>query len=87
MKKELSRTEAENKIKFFFEEIKSKTSKEIKKIKKLAQSRNLKLKERKKYFCNKCLVPFSGKEKIRVKNKVKTITCLSCNAVSRWKIK
>jgi len=75
------------KIEEFFENIKNKMPKEIKKIKKQAMSQNIPLKEKRKLFCKKCLTPYSGKEKIRIKNKVKTITCKKCGNVSRWKVK
>jgi len=41
------------------------------------------LKEKRKLFCKKCLKPYSGKEKVRIKNKVKTITCENCGYISR----
>jgi RNase P subunit RPR2 len=86
MKKD-SKTESKLKIEEFFENIKNKIPKEIKKIKKQAMSQNIPLKEKRKLFCKKCLTPYSGKEKIRIKNKVKTITCKKCGNVSRWKVK
>jgi RNase P subunit RPR2 len=86
MKKD-SKTESKLKIEEFFENIKNKMPKEIKKIKKQAMSQNIPLKEKRKLFCKKCLTPYSGKEKIRIKNKVKTITCKKCGNVSRWKVK
>ena len=86
MKKTISRTEANNIIENFFINIKNKTQKNIKKIKRLAMSHNIQLKEKKKLFCKKCFSPYSGKEKIRIKNKVKSIACKKCNYISRWKI-
>ena len=86
MKKD-SKTESKLKIEEFFENIKNKIPKEIKKIKKQAMSQNIPLKEKRKLFCKKCLTPYSGKEKVRIKNKVKTITCKKCGNVSRWKVK
>ncbi|MDD5012094.1 MAG: hypothetical protein PHQ66_00395 [Candidatus Nanoarchaeia archaeon] len=85
--KNVSKTEAEKEIKNFFEKIKHKSPREIKKIKKLAMSRNIPLKEGRKLFCKYCFVPHSGKEKIRIKNKIKSITCDNCKKISRWKIK
>jgi RNase P subunit RPR2 len=85
MKKD-SKTGSKLKIESFFAEIKSKTPKEIKKMKKLAMSNNISLKEKRKLFCKKCLVPYSGKEKVRINNKVKTIVCEKCNSISRWKV-
>lgn len=85
--KKLSRTEAAEFIEKFFKDIKNKTSLEIRKAKKLAMSYNLPLKEKRKLFCKKCLMPYSGKEKIRVKGKIKSITCEKCESISRWKLK
>jgi RNase P subunit RPR2 len=86
MKKD-SKTGSKLKIESFFVNIKNKTPKEIKKIKKLAMSNNISLKEKRKLFCKKCLAPYSGKEKVRINNKVKKIACDKCNSISRWKLK
>jgi RNase P subunit RPR2 len=85
MKKD-SKTDSKIKIEEFFENIKDKTPKEVRKIKKQAMSQNIPLKNKRKLFCKKCLAPYSGKEKIRIRDKVKTIACEKCNSVSRWKI-
>ena len=85
--KKLSKTESEKKIKDFFEEIENKSPKEINKIKKLAMNQKISLKEFRKLFCKYCLTPYSKKEKIRIKNKVKSIECKICGKISRWKIK
>ncbi len=86
MKKKLSKSEAKKEIWEFFSNIKNKSSKNIKKIKKLAMSYNIPLKELRKRFCKKCLTPYKN-PKIRIKNKIKIITCENCNYISRWKIK
>ena len=85
--KKISKTEAEKQINEFFSDVKNKTPKEIKKIKEIAMSKNFPLKEKRKLFCKYCLAPFSGKEKIRIKNKIKSVECLKCKKVSRWKTK
>ena len=85
--KKLSKTESEKKIKDFFENIENKSPKEINKIKKLAMNQKISLKEFRKLFCKYCLSLFSGKEKTRIKNKVKSIECNNCRKISRWKIK
>jgi len=85
--KKISKIESEKEINDFFKDIKKKNPKEIKKIKKLAMSHNIPLKERKKLFCKHCLTPLSGKEKVRIKNKIKSITCNYCNKINRRKIK
>ncbi|MEK6827391.1 MAG: hypothetical protein AABX99_02800 [Nanoarchaeota archaeon] len=84
--KKLSKTETEKKIKEFFENIEGKTPKEVRKIKKLAMSQNISLKDLRKKFCKKCFTPL-GNSKTRIKNKMKIINCKNCGHVSRWKIK
>jgi|TARA_B100000315_G_scaffold238060_1_gene255475 RNase P subunit RPR2 len=85
MKKRISKTLALKQIKEFFENIKEKKPKQIKKTKKLAMSQNIKLKDKRKLFCKKCLAPYQN-PKIRIKNKIKSITCEHCGYISRWKI-
>ena len=87
MKSRFSKTEAKKEIEEFFLEIKKKTTKEIKKIKKLAMKHNIPLKKKRKLFCRNCLTHFSGKEKIKIKKKIKSVTCKECGSVARWKIK
>jgi len=86
MKSKLSKSEAKKEVEKFFIEIKNKTPREIKKIKKLAMKHNVPLKEKRKLFCKKCLVAYSGKEKMRIQKGKKTITCLGCGYVGRWKL-
>ncbi len=86
MKLKISKKESEKKINEFFSNIKNKTSKEIKKIKKLAMNKKIPLKEKRKLFCKKCLTAFSGKEKIRIKNQRKSVVCGNCGVVNRWGI-
>lgn len=86
MLEKLSKTETQEKIDEFFKNIKDKTPKEIKKIKKLAMKNNLQLKENKKEFCKKCYSAYKN-PKIRIKNGIKSITCEKCSYVSRWKIR
>ena len=85
MKSKLSKTEAINQIEYFFKNIKNKTPKQVKKIKNLAMSYNLPLKEKRKAFCKKCLTPYK-RPKIRIKKGIKSVTCEKCGFVSRWKI-
>lgn len=86
MKSDLSKTQTQEKIKEFFSSIKNKSPKEIKKIKRLAANKKISLKEYRKKFCKYCFTPFSEKEKIRIKNKTKSIECLNCKKISRWRI-
>ncbi len=83
--KKSSKTEAKNKVQKFFVDIKNKNPKEIKKIKRLAMQHNVSLKNSKKKFCKKCLAPYKN-PKIRINNKMKSITCENCGSVSRWKL-
>jgi RNase P subunit RPR2 len=83
--KKLSKTEAEKQIRNFFKNIKNKSPREIKKIKKLAMSYNIHLKELRKKFCKKCYSPLKGKT--RIKNKIKSVTCENCGHINRWRVK
>jgi len=84
--KKLSKTEAKQKIREFFQDIKNKSPDKIKKIKKLAMKHNILLKQLRKKFCKKCLALYKN-PKIRIRNKMKTITCKNCGYVSRYKLK
>jgi len=85
MKKNIKRDKAKEKIESFFSNIKNKTPKEIKKIRRLAMSHNIKLKAKRKLFCQSCFSPLNN-TKIRIKKGLKAIKCLSCGNVMRWKI-
>lgn len=76
MKKELSKTETKEKIESFMKKD-SFTSEEMKKIKRLAMSHRLSLKNYKKFFCKKCLSKLHGKT--RISKTHKTIECQECN--------
>jgi RNase P subunit RPR2 len=81
--KNMSKTEAIEKINEFF---RGKHQREdVRKIKKLAMSHQIKLKEKKKLFCKKC---FSMNLKVLgIKNKIKSMRCEDCGNLMRWKIK
>ena len=83
--KKISKTETEKEIKEFFKDIKNKTPKEVRKIKKLAMSHNIKLEDHRKKFCKNCYSPIEGK--IRIKDKIKSVRCKNCGHISRYKIK
>mgnify|MGYP001612764864 FL=1 len=85
--KNISKKDAEKMIVDFFLDIKSKNSKELKKIKSLAMNKKISLKKYRKLFCKKCLASYSGNEKIRIKKEIKSIECLKCGKINRWKIK
>ena len=84
MKKEISRAEAEKKIKVFFERDKL-DSKEVRKIKRLAMTYNIKLGRYRKRFCKKCFSDLKD-GKVRIKNGFKTVECPGCKERMRWKI-
>ena len=86
MKKATSKADAKKQIEEFFENIKDKSPKDVKKIKKLAMSYKIPLKEKRKLFCKKCFTLYIT-PKIRVKNGLIKINCKECNYTSRWKIK
>ena len=86
MPKKISKTEAKKQIEEFFLNIKNKTPKEVKKIKKLAMGFNFPLKEKRKTFCKKCLNPYKA-QKTRIRNKIKIIVCKNCGHVNRWRIR
>ena len=85
--KKIPKKEAEKQIEDFFLDIKNKTPEEIKKMKRLAMSYNIKLGEKKKLFCKKCFTPYSGKEEIRINKGIKSIKCGNCGYINRWRIK
>lgn len=81
--KKMSKSEAQEKIKSFFEK-ESFSSEEMKKIRRLAMKHKIRLKDHKKMFCNHCLSPLKGK--IRVTATHKTIVCEFCKKPNRFKI-
>jgi RNase P subunit RPR2 len=85
--KKFSKSKTEKRVKDFFGDMKKKSPTEVRKIKKLAMNQNIPLKEKRKLFCKFCLTPYSGKEKVRIKDKIKSIECPNCKKISRWKIK
>jgi len=86
MKKKISKTEAQKQIEEFFSKIQEKTPKEVKKIKRLAMAYNLKIGEKRKMFCKKCLAPYNDFS-IRIKKGRIITTCGNCGYKSRWKVK
>ena len=82
MKRE-NKKEAVSKIEDFFKEKHDKE--QVRKIKKLAMSHQIKLREKRKLFCKKC---YSMNLKVlRIKNGRKTVRCEDCSSEMRWKIK
>ncbi|MEM2954838.1 MAG: hypothetical protein QW625_02725 [Candidatus Nanoarchaeia archaeon] len=79
----------ERKIAEFFEEIEQKSSEEVKKIKKIAMSCNIRLGELRKNFCKNCYTPLiPGLTcKIKIKNKKRIVKCKVCGFLNRQEIK
>ena len=85
MKNKLSKQETEEKIKKMF--LDSPSPKDIKKIKRLAMSKNIKLRNLRKKFCKKCYTLFNSKNsEIRIKKSLKIIKCKNCGYISRYKL-
>ena len=81
----LNRKQVEEKIDKFFSDIGGKSQEQVRKMKKLAMSQNVKLKEKRKFFCQRC---YSTKLKtLGIKNKIKRVQCGECGKIARWKIK
>ena len=85
MKTKISKSQAHEEIHDFFHKIRHKSAEDVKKMKKLAMSHNIKLGDRKKLFCKKCLNPHVNSN-IRINNDVLTITCENCEHPNRWKL-
>lgn len=85
MKKSFSKKETEKQIEEFFHQVKDKNQKDIKKIKRLAMSHNIKLGNKKKTFCKKCFHPYI-EPSIRINKGIVNITCEKCEHSSRWKL-
>ena len=86
MKPKSSKQETEQKIKDIFS--KNSTPNEIKKAKRLAMNKNIKIGNLRKKFCKKCYSLFNTKNsEIRIKKGFKMIKCKTCNYISRYKIK
>ncbi|MBU2053027.1 MAG: hypothetical protein ABIJ14_00525 [Nanoarchaeota archaeon] len=85
MIKKISKAEAKKQIEEFFKDIKCKTSKDVKKIKRLGMRHNIPLKEKRKMFCKKCLTPYQNPN-IKIKKGLKIVNCKNCGYVSRWRL-
>tara|TARA_B100001971_G_scaffold171961_1_gene164420 strand:+ start:574 stop:834 length:261 start_codon:yes stop_codon:yes gene_type:complete len=86
MKVKYSKQEIERKIKEIFS--KNSTPKEIKKAKRLAMNKNIKIDSLRKRFCKKCYNLFNSKNsEIRLKKGFKIIKCKNCEYLSRYKLK
>jgi len=81
----LSKQETEEQIKQIFNN--QPTPKQIKKAKRLAASKNIKLGPLRKKFCKKCLTLFTpNNSEVRIKKPLKIVKCKTCNHISRYKL-
>jgi RNase P subunit RPR2 len=82
-----NKEEIKRDIEEFFKNIHTKEREQVRKMKKLAMSINLKLGDSKKKFCQKCYHVYGKNEKIRIKEGIKIIICSNCKTKKRWKMK
>lgn len=81
--KKIGKKESQEQIRKFFED--KHDSEEVRKIKKVAMSHNIKLKELRKKFCKKC---YSMNLKVKsIKKKMKVVECKDCKNTMRWGLK
>ena len=85
MKNKMSKTGAKKIVEEFFSKIKGKSSKDVKKIKKLAMNQNITLGIKKRLYCSKCLHPYI-EPGIRIKRGFVNTCCEFCNHIARWKL-
>jgi RNase P subunit RPR2 len=86
MKNKLNKQEVEKEINEIFS--KSPNKEQIKKAKKLAMNKSIKLGNLKKRFCKKCYSLFSSKNsETRIRKGFKRIKCKNCNQIKRYKLK
>jgi len=83
MKTSLTKKEALEKIEEFFKR-KEFDAKEARKVKRLAMKFNIKLGEKRKKFCKRCLSKLGGKT--RVSRVYKSIKCANCKYRNRFKL-
>lgn len=85
MKNKLSKQQTLDEIKKILNS--NPSPKQIKKLKRLAMSKNIKLGKLKQKFCKKCLILFNSKNsEIKIKKPLKIIKCKNCGYVGRYKL-
>jgi len=85
--RKLSKEETELEINKIFSKKPFPSPREVKKSKRLAMSKNIKLGDLRKKFCKKCLTFFQpSNSEIRIKKSFKAIKCKNCGYVSRYKM-
>ena len=86
MKSDLTKSEIEKYVQEVFS--KKSSPNEIKRAKKLAMNKKIRLGEYRKRFCKKCYSQYnSSNSEVRIKNGLKVIRCKECKTISRYKIK
>jgi RNase P subunit RPR2 len=83
MKPTINKMEAKEKIEQFFSKSDF-TPEQLKKIKRLAMKFNIKLGDKRKLFCKKCLNPLAGK--LSITKSHKTVECKSCGFRNKIRI-
>ena len=84
--KKSSKKKIEQDIKELFS--KNPSTSDIKRIKKIAMSKSIKLKNLRKKFCRKCLTYFDkNNREVRIRKPMKIIKCKNCGYVTRYKMK
>lgn len=81
--KDISKTEAKNKIEDFFQHT-SFSSHEVRAVKRLAMRHRIKLEKYRRLFCKKCLSQLTGK--IKVTKTHKTVECSVCGFNNKVRI-
>ena len=88
MDKEISKIDAQKKIRQVFSELKVKNPEKIKKIKRLAMHYHISLQPWKQMYCKKCFSVFNAENsKTRIKKGKKIVKCNECGAISRVLLK
>jgi RNase P subunit RPR2 len=82
MRGDINKTQAKEKIEQFFS--KPFTPEQLKKIKRLAMKSNIKLGDKRKFFCKKCLSPLAGK--LSITKTHKTVECKFCSFRNKVRI-
>mgnify|MGYP001447156459 CR=1 FL=1 len=86
MKTKSSKQEIKQKINEIFSN--KPNPKQIKKAKRLAMNKNIKIGNLRKKFCKKCYSLFDSKNsEIKIKKGLKIIKCKNCKYLSRYKLK
>lgn len=83
MKKEMNKTEAKAKIEKFFSN-QDFSPEQLRKIKNLAMKFNIKLGDKRKLFCKKCLSPLAGR--LTITKTHKTVECSECKFRNKLRI-